>query len=74
MNNLSNLTRDQKVDLAFAAFATGSTIVALLTPIGPVLLGTRVLTTLGANVLGSEVTKAALNWLNKKAEAPNGVN
>lgn len=68
MNQLTNISRDAKVNLAFTALATSATIVTCLTPVGPALLAARVLGTVGVNVVGAEVVKAGLNWLNRRRE------
>lgn len=66
MNNLSlpSLSRDQKVNLAF----TGFFAVTLLT--GGAASATILVGSAASNLLGAEVVKSALNFLNRRAETP----
>lgn len=64
LENFKNIkmSRDTKVNLAFAGFFTAS----LLTGGGlsaPFLIGSA-----ASNLLGCEAVKSGLNWLNRRAE------
>jgi hypothetical protein len=72
MSQLQNVSRDTKVDLAFGALATATTIVTLMTPVGLPFMAARVIGTVGANLLGAEAVKAGLNWLNRRRETEDG--
>ena len=74
MNQLQNVSRDTKVNLAFGALATSATILSCLTPVGPAVLAARVIGTVGVNMLGAEAVKAGLNWLNRRRETDGSGN
>jgi len=68
MNNLissiPSVSRDTKVNMAFGAFFA----VTLLT--GGAASVPLVLASAGSNLLGAELVKGGLNWLNRRAETP----
>lgn len=63
LENLKNikLSRDAKVNAAFAGFFVASMIAA---PLG----ASFIIGSAASNLLGAEVVKAGLNWFNRRTE------
>ncbi len=60
-----SFTREQKVDLVYGGLATAAAIATLTTPVGPLLLASRLIGIGAVNLLGAECTKTAMGFFDR---------